>query len=425
MSNAAEATIAAELMKFAKSGQLYRGSKPVMWSVVEKTALAEAEVEYHDYTSDMIWAKFPVTSGPRTLRGAAIVIWTTTPWTIPGNRAVSYSPKISYGLYEVTGAPQENWAKPGDRLVLADALAAEVMSQARVDGYLRLTDVPAEDFATLVCAHPLRNAGLGGYGFDVPLLPGDHVTEETGTGFVHTAPGHGREDFDVWMEHRRELEESGVDTTIPYTVDADGALTRDAPGFEGKRVLNDKGDKGDANNALIAALSDAGMLIARGRLKHQYPHSWRSKKPVIFRNTPQWFIHMDRDIAGAGDTLRARALKAIGETAFYPPAGQNRITGMIANRPDWVVSRQRAWGVPIAVFVNRESGEVLVDEAVNSRVVAALRPRAPTPGSRQARPRAFLATITARPNGTRSMTFSTSGSIPAPPIPSCWRAGRT
>src|SRR5918997_3055465 len=163
MSNAAEATIAAELMKFARTGQLYRGSKPVMWSVVERTALAEAEVEYHDYTSDTVWVKFPVTSGPRTLRGASIVIWTTTPWTIPGNRAISYSPTIAYGLYEVSAAPEGNWARRGERYVLADALAADVMAQARVESFERLADVPAEDFATLVCAHPLRGAGLGGY----------------------------------------------------------------------------------------------------------------------------------------------------------------------------------------------------------------------------------------------------------------------
>ena len=233
--------------------------------------------------------------------------------------------------------------------------------------------MPAEEFETLVLAHPLRQAGLGGYQFDVPVLPGEHVTEEAGTGFVHTAPGHGREDFDIWMEHRRELEESGVDTTIPYTVDGDGRFTADAPGFEGKQVITDAGEKGNANAAVIEALMKAGMLIARGRLKHQYPHSWRSKKPVIFRNTPQWFIHMDRDIVGNGDTLRARALKAIADTRFYPPPGQNRLRGMIENRPDWVVSRQRAWGVPIAVFVNSRTGEVLKDEAVNARIVAAFR----------------------------------------------------
>ena len=264
MNNAAEATIAAELMKFAKSDQLYRGSKPVMWSVVEKTALAEAEVEYQDYTSDTVWVKFPVIAGPRTLRGASVVIWTTTPWTIPGNRAVSYSLKVAYGLYEVTASPEGNWAKTDDRYVLADSLAADVMKQARVESFERVADVPASEFETLVLAHPLRQAALGGYQFDVPLLPGDHVTEEAGTGFVHTAPGHGREDFDIWMEHRRELDESGVDTTIPYTVDADGTFTRDAPGFEGKAVITSAGEKGDANAAVIDALTKAGNADRAG-----------------------------------------------------------------------------------------------------------------------------------------------------------------
>jgi isoleucyl-tRNA synthetase len=385
MSFAAEAQIARELMKFAANGTLYRGSKPVMWSVVEKTALAEAEVEYEDYTSDTIWAKFPVAFAfgddkrfkalEKAYRGVAIVIWTTTPWTIPGNRAISYSPKVAYSLYEVTDAPADNWAKSGDLLVLGDKLAEDVFKQARVTAFEKVRAVPAEDLAQLATAHPLKGH-TGGYQFIVPLLAGDHVSDDAGTGFVHTAPGHGREDFDVWTANARDLEARGINAAIPYTVDANGAFTEQAPGFTGARVINDKGEKGDANGAVIKVLTDNGMLIARGRLKHQYPHSWRSKKPVIFRNTPQWFIAMDKPFTlpardDKPDTLRHRALAAIKETRWVPPQGENRITGMIESRPDWVISRQRAWGVPITVFV-REKGdgsvEILQDEAVNKRI---------------------------------------------------------
>jgi isoleucyl-tRNA synthetase len=411
MAFGAEAQIAREIMKFAETGQLYRGSKPVMWSVVEKTALAEAEVEYEEHTSDTVFVAFPIRNWPHflgqdivpamsvpesvTLDGASIVIWTTTPWTIPGNRAISFHNRIAYGLYRVTAAPEQNWAKLGATYVIAKNLAESVFKAAKVEAFERISDVPADQLAGLTCAHPLRGHG---YDFDVPLLDGDHVTDEAGTGFVHTAPGHGREDFDIWMANGRRLAERGIRTEIPYTVDADGSFTKDAPGFEGKFVITDKGEKGDANEAVIKALAASGNLVARGRLKHQYPHSWRSKKQVIFRNTPQWFIAMDKpilpsplggeggiasamtdegtadvapSIGGNADTLRNRALRAIRETEWVPATGENRINGMIANRPDWVVSRQRAWGVPITVFVDKESGEVLVDGQVNAAIAEA------------------------------------------------------
>ncbi|MBV6651626.1 MAG: isoleucine--tRNA ligase [Hoeflea sp.] len=393
----AEARIAGELLKIAKSGQLYRGSKPIMWSVVERTALAEAEVEYQPYESDTIWVKFPVTSytgenidvgdfGPVAdmdhgrstkladmLDNAYVVIWTTTPWTIPGNRAISYSSRIQYGLYEVTEAENDFGPQPGEKLIFADALEKESFDKAKLKT-IRIGDVPDFALKDVTCAHPLKGLG-GGYDFAVPLIAGDHVTDDAGTGFVHTAPGHGREDFEAWMDAARDLEARGISSAIPFTVDDAGYYTKDAPGLgpdrEGgpARVIDDKGKKGDANQAVISALIEAGNLFSRGRLKHEYPHSWRSKKPIIFRNTPQWFVHMDKDF-GDGTTLRTRALKGIDDTRFVPASGQNRLRGMIEDRPDWVLSRQRAWGVPICVFADAD-GNVLLDEAVNARILEA------------------------------------------------------
>ncbi|MBX5044802.1 isoleucine--tRNA ligase [Rhizobium lentis] len=363
----AESRIAGELLKIAASGQLYRGSKPIMWSVVERTALAEAEVEYQDYESDTIWVKFPVEKGSDSVKDAFVVIWTTTPWTIPGNRAIAYSSRVAYGLYEVTAAENDFGPRPGEKLIFADKLAEEAFAKAKLQ-YRRLADVTADDLAGITCAHPLKGLG-GGYQFAVPLLEGDHVTDDAGTGFVHTAPSHGREDFDVWTAHAREIEARGIETKIPFPVDDGGFYTADAPGLEGARVIDDNGKKGDANDRVIKALIECHALFARGRLKHQYPHSWRSKKPVIFRNTPQWFVYMDKTLAD-GTTLRTRALSAIDDTRFVPAAGQNRLRAMIEQRPDWVLSRQRAWGVPICVFVD-EQGEVLKDEAVNQRILNA------------------------------------------------------
>jgi isoleucyl-tRNA synthetase len=365
----AEAMIAGEIIKFAMNGSLYRGSKPVMWSVVERTALAEAEVEYQEVTSPTIWVRFPVAavrvSKRQVTKGlpeigdlglASVVIWTTTPWTIPGNRAICFNRGIAYGLYEVTDAPADNWAKPGSRLIIADRLADSVRLAARIDGWRRVSSVPAATLEAMVCHHPLHGQG---YEFEVRLYHGDHVTDDAGTGFVHTAPGHGAEDYAVFEEHRSSFAESGI-SEVPQTVGEDGYFFRHVPLFGGehpKRVIDDKGKFGDANEAVIQELIRAGALIARGRLRHTYPHSWRSKAPVIFRNTPQWFIALDKPVEvpdrKARKSIRQHALKAINATRFVPASGQNRLRGMIEERPDWVISRQRAWGVPITVFVNR------------------------------------------------------------------------
>jgi isoleucyl-tRNA synthetase len=387
MDYTSEATIVAEFHKFAASGQLYRGSKPVMWSPVERTALADAEIEYHDHVSPTIWVKFPVKvydeehyalsgnpAGDNVFRlapnDASVVIWTTTPWTIPANRAISFNPKVEYGLYEVE-AMEENlefapWSKVGDRLIVADKLAEDVRKAAKVATWRRVEPV---DPTGLVCAHPLAQFDEG-FAFDVPLLAGDHVTDDAGTGFVHTAPGHGADDYLVWLKSGYALD------SIPDTVDPDGAYFPHVPLFAGLKVIETEGKKagkfGPANGAVMDKLIEAGNLLARGRVEHSYPHSWRSKAPIIFRNTPQWFIRMDQALE-SGKTLRETAVQAIADTAFHPDAGRNRIGSMVESRPDWLVSRQRAWGTPLAMFVDKDSGAPLMDEAVNARILAAIR----------------------------------------------------
>jgi len=344
----AEAGIFRELGRFLLSGELYRGKKSVMWSVVEKTALAEAEVEYHDHTSTTITARFPVVSASvPALAGAAVLIWTTTPWTMPGNRAVAYGAAVDYRVIEVTATGEGSHAAVGERLLLAAGLVESVAAEAGITGYRAITELKGAGLAGTILRHPLR--GLG-YEFDVPMLAADFVDTEQGTGLVHIAPSHGADDFELGAQHGLE---------VPDTVAEDGLYTKSVPQFAGLHVFK-------AAEPVIAALLGRGALLARGRLTHSYPHSWRSKAPLIFRATPQWFIPMD----GPG-RLREKALAAIEQTRWVPAAGKNRIRGMIESRPDWCVSRQRAWGVPIAVFVHKGSGEVLRDPEVVERIARA------------------------------------------------------
>ena len=373
----AEAVIAEEFMKFLMNGSLYQGSKPVMWSPVEKTALAEAEVEYHDHKSHTIWVRFPVVAGGADdLSAASVVIWTTTPWTIPQNRAVSYNPTIAYGLYEVTGGAENTTARPGERVLLADALAEATFGAARVDNsqYTRLRDVSADELAALTCAHPYRGLaeGQGEWDYDIPLLPGDHVTDEAGTGFVHTAPSHGEDDYQVGLKYGLEM---------TYNVEPDGTYRASLPVFGGQAIIDADGKEGPANVSNIKALAQQGALMAKGKLTHSYPHSWRSKAPLIFRNTPQWFVGIDRVLGDGmdeyGQTIRERALASIDQLVkFTPQTGRNRLFSMIEARPDWVLSRQRAWGVPLTCFVKNgampdEPDFLLKDPAVNARINAA------------------------------------------------------
>ena len=380
----AEAVIAAEFQKFLMNGTLYQGSKPVMWSPVERTALAEAEVEYADKESFTVWVKFPVRDTDNdALKGASVVIWTTTPWTMPSNKGVVYSKDISYGVYEVTDAPEDNWVLKGERYVIADKLAEAVFAKARITDFTRVSD--AGDLSGTSLSHPLADAEGGNGEWDEPrdFRAADFVTDDEGTGFVHCAPSHGMEEFELY----RDL--GMLEQVITYNVMEDGRFRDDLPFFGGKAILREKLNKknknnpweGDANTAVMAKLAEVGGLFARGVIKHSYPHSWRSKAPIIFRNTPQWFAAIDRPVGDGkddyGTTIRERALRSIDELVTWTPQkGRNRLFSMIEARPDWVLSRQRAWGVPLTCFVKNgamptDDDFLLRNADVNARILEA------------------------------------------------------
>ncbi len=348
MDFSSEANIVRELGKFLMNGGLYRGSKPVLWSVVEKTALADAEVEYEDHTSTTVWVRYPViATGIDALKGQSVVIWTTTPWTLPGSRGIGFGKDIDYAIVEVKALGEKSMARVGERFAVAQPLLEQTLKVAGITEHAVVAHVKGEAFAGTRVRHPLNGKG---YEFEVPLHAGDFVTTEAGTGFVHLAPGHGEDDYYLCMQ---------VGIAVPDTVSGDGTYYPQVPLFAGKHVFKIDPD-------MLAALKDNGALLANGKLLHSYPHSWRSKAPLIFRNTPQWFISMEKN------DLRKKALAAIDATKWVPALGKNRIQAMIESRPDWCVSRQRQWGVPMTIFLNKKTGEALKDQAVIDRIAEAV-----------------------------------------------------
>jgi len=336
MSFDAEAQIVRELSKFLKEGSLYRGFKPVLWSTVEKTALADAEVEYQDHKSDTIYVFFPVkSSNIKELDNCNIVIWTTTPWTIPANKALAYNESLGYLLVEINDT--ENLESK--KIVVAEALLDSVIKDCEIKKYKILKKFKGKDFKDTICNHPFIDLG---YNHEIPMLEARFVTTEQGTGIVHCAPSHGPDDFNLCLNNGIKAIE---------TVDGDGKYTKNVSLFEGIHIFK-------ANPIVIEKLKEQKKLLKNGELIHSYPHSWRSKAPLVHRATPQWFISME------SHKLRSKALKAIDETTFYPSKGKERLRSMIETRPDWCVSRQRVWGVPLPIFVNKKTNEILIDDEV-------------------------------------------------------------
>ena len=349
MTFAAEASIVNEMGKFLLNGSLYRGSKPVMWSVVEKTALAEAEIEYEDHKSTTIYAKFLVKEAKLdVIKDANIIIWTTTPWTMPGNRAVAFSKEINYSLIKIIVTDEQSLAQVNNKIIVAKDLIEEVTKNCKILEWEELLEIKGKDFKDVILHHPLSESG---YRHEVKMLPADFVTVDQGTGFVHIAPGHGEDDYFLGKKFNIE---------VPETLAGNGNLLDHLPLFGGMHVLRD-------NSKIADIMSEKNSLIGRGELIHSYPHSWRSKAPLVFRNTPQWFISMNEN------NLKSVALKEIEKTTFYPSAGKQRLHSMIENRPDWCLSRQRAWGIPIPVFINKKTGQPLRDKLVIDRVVEAFK----------------------------------------------------
>ena len=340
MSYNAEAQIVRELGKFLKEGSLYRGFKPVLWSTVEKTALADAEVEYQDHKSDTIYVSFSVkTSNIKDLKDSSIIIWTTTPWTIPANKALAYNESLDYLLIEIS----DEGDFKGKKIVIAEALLDSVIKDCGINDYKNLKKFKGKEFEKTVCNHPFLKLG---YDYDIPMLEARFVTTEQGTGIVHCAPSHGPDDFNLCLNNGIKAIE---------TVDGDGKYTKNVSLFEGIHIFK-------ANPIVIEKLKEQKKLLKNGELVHSYPHSWRSKAPLVHRATPQWFISME------SHKLRSKALKAIDETKFYPSKGKERLKSMIETRPDWCVSRQRVWGVPLPIFINKKNKEILVDDEVFEKI---------------------------------------------------------
>jgi isoleucyl-tRNA synthetase len=335
MSFDAEAQIVRELGKFLKEGSLYKGFKPVLWSTVEKTALADAEVEYQDHKSDTIYAAFTViSSNLKELVGNDIIIWTTTPWTIPANKALAYNESLDYLIIQI-----EEGIFKDKKIVIADALLESVLKDCNISKYNKIKEFKGKEFKDTICNHPFLDLG---YDFKIPMLEARFVTTEQGTGIVHCAPSHGPDDFNLCLKNGIKAIE---------TVDGDGKYTKNVPLFEGLHIFK-------SNSIVIEKLKEQKKILANGELTHSYPHSWRSKAPLVHRATPQWFISMD------SHKLREKALKSIDETIFYPSKGKERLKAMIETRPDWCVSRQRVWGVPLPIFINKKTKEILVDDEV-------------------------------------------------------------